>query len=170
MKKYNKNIKYLIITFVVSVFYFSGCDEDDVVVAPPFVFSPGTADFSMYVAIGNSLTAGFQSNALSERDQKNSFPSILSKQTQRSSFEQPLILNPGIGGRLRLLNLAPTIITEPSVDPVPSSNLNIALPRPYNNLGIPGSILFDMADETDFGSKSVARGNPFFALILRDAA
>ncbi|MCH9030074.1 MAG: SGNH/GDSL hydrolase family protein [Bacteroidetes bacterium] len=95
---------------------------------------------------------------------------MISKQTQRTSFEQPLILNPGIGGRLRLVNLAPTIITEPSVDPVSSSNLNIALPRPYNNLGIPGSILFDMADETDFGAKSVARGNPFFALILRDAA
>ncbi|MCH7965438.1 MAG: hypothetical protein IH852_16025 [Bacteroidetes bacterium] len=170
MKKFNKNIKYLIIALVVPVFYFSGCSEDDVVVTPPPPFSPGTADFTMYVSVGNSLTAGFQSNALSERDQKNSFPDILSKQFQRTSFEQPLIKNPGIGGRLRLLNLAPTIISEPSVDPVPSSNLNIALPRPYNNLGIPGSILFDMADETDFVAKSVARGNPFFALILRDAA
>ena len=170
MKKHNKNIKYLIIALVFSVFYFSGCDDDDVVVTPPPPFSPGTADFSMYVSIGNSLTAGFQSNALSERDQVHSFTSMLSKQTQRTSFEQPLILNPGIGGRLRLVNLAPTIVTETSVDPVPSSNLNIALLRPYNNLGIPGSILFDMVDEDDFGVKSVARGNPFFALILRNAA
>jgi lysophospholipase L1-like esterase len=170
MKKYNKNIKYLIIALVVSVFYFSGCDEDDVVVTPPPPFSPGTADFTMYVSVGNSLTAGFQSNALSERDQTHSFPGMLSKQFQRTSFEQPLILNPGIGGRLRLLNLAPTIVTEPSVDPVPASNLNIALQRPYNNLGIPGAILFDMADETDFVDKSIDRENPFFALILRDAA
>ena len=171
MKKYNKNIKYLILALVFSVFYFSGCDEDDVVVAPPFVFSPGTANFSMYVSVGNSLTAGFQSNALSKRDQTYSFTDMLSKQFQRTSFEQPLIKNPGIGGRLRLVNLAPTIVTEPSVDPTdPSSNENIALPRPYNNLGIPGSILFDMADETDFGAKSVDRGNPFFALILRNAA
>jgi len=169
MKKYNKNIKYLIIALVVSVFYFSGCDEDDVVVTPPFVFSPGSADFSMYGSVGNSLTAGFQSNALSERDQKYSYPDMISKQTQRASFEQPLILDPGIGGRLRLLNLAPTIVAEPSVPPVSASNLNIALPRPYNNLGIPGSILFDMADETDFVKKSGARLNPFFALILRDA-
>ena len=167
MKRYNNNIKYLIVVLVVSGFYFSGCDEDDVVVTPPPPFSPGSADFSMYVAIGNSLTAGFQSNALSERDQKNSFPVILSKQLQRTSFEQPLILDPGIGGRLRLLNLPSNIVTETSVDPVPSSNLNIALQRPYNNLGIPGSILFDMADESGFGS---ARGNPFFALILRDVA
>ncbi|GMR25406.1 MAG: SGNH/GDSL hydrolase family protein [Ignavibacteria bacterium] len=173
MKKYNKNIKYLIVALVISVFFFSGCDEDDVVVTPPPPFSPGSADFSMYVAIGNSITAGFQSNALSERDQKYSFTGMLSKQFQRTSFEQPLIKDPGIGdpGRLRLLNLAPTIVIEPSVDPTdPSSNLNIALLRPYNNLGIPAAILFDMVDETDFGAKSVARGNPFFALILRDAA
>jgi len=171
MKKYNKNIKYLIIALVVSVFYFSGCSEDDVVVTPPPPFNPGTADFTMYVSIGNSLTAGFQSNALSERDQKNSFPDIISKQTQRTIFEQPLIKNPGIGGRLRLLSLPSNIVSEPSVDPTdPSSNENKDLPRPYNNLGIPGSILFDMADETDFLLKSVARENPFFALILRDAA
>ncbi len=171
MKKYNKNIKYLIIALVASVFYLSGCDEDDVVVTPPPPFSPGTADFSMYVSVGNSLTAGFQSNALSKRDQTNSFTSMLSKQFQRTSFEQPLIKNPGIGGRLRLLSLPSNIVSEPSVDPTdPSSNENIALQRPYNNLGIPGSILFDMADETDFVIKSVARGNPFFALILRNAA
>jgi lysophospholipase L1-like esterase len=170
MKKYIKNIIYLIIALTVSVFYFSGCDEDDVVVTPPPPFSPGSADFTMYVSVGNSLTAGFQSNALSERDQTHSFPGMLSKQFQRTSFEQPLILNPGIGGRLRLLNLAPTIIAELSVPPVPASNLNIALQRPYNNLGIPGGILFDMADETDFLLKSQARENPFFALILRDAA
>jgi len=170
MKKFNKNIKYLIIALVVSVFYFSGCDDDDVVVIPP-PFSPGTADFTMYVSVGNSLTAGFQSNALSKRDQVHSFPDIISKQTQRTIFEQPLIKNPGIGGRLRLLSLPSNIVSEPSVDPTdPSSNENIALQRPYNNLGIPGSILFDMADETDFVIKSVARGNPFFALILRNAA
>ncbi len=170
MKKYNKNIKYLIIALVFSVFYFSGCDEDDVVVTPPPPFSPGTADFSMYVSIGNSLTAGFQSNALSERDQKNSFPDILSKQLQRTSFEQPLILNPGIGSRLRLLNLPSNIVAESSVDPF-TSNLNAGLQRPYNNLGIPGSILFDMADETPFIEKALPpRGNPFFAVILRDAA
>ncbi len=173
MKKYIKNIKYLIIALVVSVFYFSGCDEDDVVVTPPPPFSPGSADFTMYVSIGNTLTAGFQSNALSERDQTHSFPVMLSKQFQRTSFEQPLILNPGIGdpGRLRLLNLPSNIVTEPSVNPLdPASNLNIALQRPYNNLGIPGSILFDMADETDFVAKSLDRENPFFALILRNAA
>jgi len=171
MNKFNKNITYLIIALVVLVFYLSGCSEDDVVVTPPPPFSPGTADFTMYVSIGNSLTAGFQSNALSKRDQKYSFTDIISNQTQRTTFEQPLIKDPGIGGRLRLLSLPSNIVSEPSVDPTdPSSNENILLPRPYNNLGIPGAILFDMADETDFGAKSVARGNPFFALILRDAA
>ena len=172
MKKYHNKLKYLVFALAFGVLYISGCgDDDDVIVNPPPAFSTGTANFAMYVAIGNSLTAGFQSNALSQRDQVWSFPSMLAKQVQAAgTFEQPLIKNPGIGGRLRLLNLAPTIVSETSVDPVAASNLNIALPRPYNNLGIPGSILFDMADETDFGVKSVARGNPFFSLVLRNPA
>ncbi|MCH7974592.1 MAG: hypothetical protein IH949_12045, partial [Bacteroidetes bacterium] len=172
MKKYHNKLKYLVFALAFGVLYISGCgDDDDVIVNPPPAFSTGTANFAMYVAIGNSLTAGFQSNALSQRDQVWSFPSMLARQVQAAgTFEQPLIKNPGIGGRLRLLNLAPTIVAETSVDPVAASNLNIALSRPYNNLGIPGSILFDMADEADFGVKSVARGNPFFSLVLRNPA
>jgi len=172
MKKYHNKLKYLILVLAVSTLFISGCkDDNNVIVTPPPVFSPGTANFTMYVAIGNSLTAGFQSKALSQRDQAYSFPSMLAKQFQAGgTFEQPLIKNPGIGGRLRLLNLAPTLVEEPSVPPVASSNLNIGLQRPYNNLGIPGAILFDMIDVTDFGAKSVARQNPFFALILRDQA
>ncbi|HED08311.1 MAG TPA: hypothetical protein ENI57_09375 [Ignavibacteria bacterium] len=172
MKKYHNKLKYLVLVLVAPMLYISGCSEDNnVIVNPPPVFSAGTANFAMYVSIGNSLTAGFQSKALSERDQKYSFPSMIAKQAKAAGkFEQPLIKNPGIGGRLRLVNLAPTIVEEPSVDPVPSSNLNIALARPYNNLGVPGSVLGDMADVTDFVTKSVARRNPFFALILRSQA
>ena len=174
MEKYNNKLKYLVLALAVSLLYISGCNDDNnnVVVNPPPAFSTGTANFTMYVSIGNSLTAGYQSAALSQRDQVWSFPSQIAKQAQATgTFEQPLIKDPGIGGRLRLLNLAPTIVSEGQVDPTsPASNLNIALQRPYNNLGIPGSILFDMSDPTDFTTKSVARQNPFFALILRDKA
>jgi hypothetical protein len=87
MKMFSIKITYLIIALAVSVIYFSGCDEDEVVVTPPPPFSPGSADFSMYVAIGNSLTAGTQSNALSARDQTYSFTSMLSIKVAKSSFK-----------------------------------------------------------------------------------
>lgn len=42
--------------------------------------SNGNADFTRTVAIGNSLTAGYQGNALSREGQENSIPEILAKQ------------------------------------------------------------------------------------------
>ncbi len=172
-------IKCFRVCFVSSVLLFGlfsfSCEEDTVGTSPPPPPNSGSADFTRYVAIGNSLTAGYQSNALSERDQKYSFPALIMRQLQRTGFEQPLIKNPGIGNRIRLAALTPpTLVYEPSVDPLdPASNLNISLPRPYNNLGIPGAILYDMLDTTgassNFISKSIARGNPFFSHVLRSS-
>ncbi len=41
-------------------------------------YSAGTANFTTYVAVGNSLTAGYQDNALSLAGQQNAYPAILS--------------------------------------------------------------------------------------------
>jgi len=161
------------ILFVLTLFLLAGCEEDETTSSTPPVPPPntGSADFSMYVSLGNSLTAGFQSNALSQRDQVFCFPNLIAQQVQ-VAFEQPLIQNPGIGSRIRLLNLAPTLVNETGVSPFdPASNLNGNLPRPFNNLGIPGAVLYDILDTTgassNFLSKSIARENPFFAQILR---
>ena len=103
MKKYHNKLKFLVLALTVCVLYISGCSDDPITVTPPPPLSTGSANFSMYVSIGNSLTAGFQSNALSQRDQAFSFPSIIARQSQAGgNFEQPLIKDPGIGGRLRL--------------------------------------------------------------------
>jgi lysophospholipase L1-like esterase len=153
----------------------AGCKEDETTVTqPPPPPNTGSANFTTYVAVGNSVTAGYQSDALSQRDQPQSFTNLLAKQVQ-TPFEIPLIKDPGIGGRIRVVSLSPlTLVQEQSVPPSASSNLNIALPRPYNNLGIAGAIMYDIMDTTDasanFVNKSAARGNPFFALVLRNAA
>ena len=49
---------------------------------PPPTGTPGTADFTKYVAIGNSLTAGFMDGALYNSGQQNAFPAILTQQFQ----------------------------------------------------------------------------------------
>jgi lysophospholipase L1-like esterase len=157
------------------------CDRYQVPVEPKTEqppFSLGSLDTARYVAIGNSLTAGFQSNALSSRDQAYSYPALLAAafRIPQANFQQPLIREPGIGARKKLTSftLTPTggvavIVDEVGVNPLdPASNLNGALPRPYNNLGIPGAVLFDMLDTTNFTTKSIARQNPFFAQILRN--
>ena len=41
------------------------------------VLSLGSTNFASYVAIGNSLTAGYQSGALTEQHQIYSFPNLI---------------------------------------------------------------------------------------------
>lgn len=177
-KKYMLNAgrrKGIFSVIVVVLFTLGGCTTEEAT-SPPAPAPPetGTANFARYVAIGNSLTAGFQSAALSQRDQAYSYPNQIAKLVQpQQAFEQPLIQDPGIGGRYRLMSLTPSpvLVQEASVFPAPPANLNLGLARPYHNLGIPGAILYDMLDTTDasgnFINKSIARGNPFFALVLR---
>ncbi len=142
---------------------FWGC-QDYSELDPP-ALDPGEINPDVYVAIGNSLTAGYQNNALYESSQRYSFPALIANQLGIVDFEQPLISDPGIGGRLKLTSLFPPII---EFDPVDAGQpLNLNLDRPYNNLGIPEALLFDAIDDTDFQEKSDER-NVFFALILRD--
>jgi hypothetical protein len=55
----------------------------------------GTADFSKFVAIGNSFVAGFQAGALFTEGQNNSLPAIMNEQFEcaggSSTFNQPTI-------------------------------------------------------------------------------
>lgn len=53
----------------------------------------GTADFSRYIAVGNSLTAGFADGGLYLEGQQNSYPAIIARQMQQiggGTFTQPL--------------------------------------------------------------------------------
>ena len=99
----------------------------------------GSANFSRYVAIGDSLTAGFMSSGLVRDVQLNSYPSLIWRQASGTAtgFEQPLVSQPGIPPLLTLRGLFPTIITPKSN--TPGNPLNLNLPRPYNNLGVPGA-------------------------------
>jgi lysophospholipase L1-like esterase len=72
---------------------FAACKPSVSVTTPP---SPGTADFTNYLAIGNSLTAGYADGALTVTGQLNSYPQRLYEQFQlvtptKGTFVQPLL-------------------------------------------------------------------------------
>src|ERR1700760_491985 len=55
--------------------------------------SSGSANFSRYIAVGNSLTAGYADGGLYRAGQLVSYPSIIGKQMQAvggGAFNQPL--------------------------------------------------------------------------------
>lgn len=107
----------------------------------------GTADFSKYVAVGNSLAAGFQSNALYPDGQAYSYPNLLAQQLRVAEFALPEI-GQGYGDRIEISDfsnpLAPVTTTTtlvPGVTPTQPTG-------GYQNLGIPGAVLSDFLGST----------------------
>ncbi|MFP4844774.1 G-D-S-L family lipolytic protein [Winogradskyella sp. PE311] len=117
----------------------------------------GTADFSNYVALGPSFTAGFTDGGLFIAAQENSFPNTISKQLANAGggvFTQPL-MSDNFGG----LALGGNRIADPRLvfggaGPVPleavigpvtvTTDLTSNPSGPFNNLGVPGAKSFHM--------------------------
>ncbi len=103
----------------------------------------GTANFNRYVAVGDSLTAGFISGGLVDEVQRVSYPALISRQARgpNARFELPLVSKPGIPPVLQVANLAPLTIAPASGFGAPT---NLQLPRPYDNLAVPGAEVHDV--------------------------
>ena len=74
-----KNIKWILIASLGMV----SCSqevEDTSGIQPEVVVSKGSADFSRYVALGNSITAGFSDGALFKAGQENAYPKLMANQ------------------------------------------------------------------------------------------
>ncbi len=111
----------------------------------------GSADFGRYLAVGNSMTAGYADGALTRKGQENSFPQILAQQftlVGGGEFHQPLL--PGNAGfpsrRLTMQWIQGPCDEKPLLMPGPftgamdtsGSTINIAHKGPFHNQGIPG--------------------------------
>lgn len=138
----------------------------------------GSADFSNYVALGNSLTAGFTDGALFRAGQENSLPNILSTRFGMiggGDFTQPLT-NDNLGGlavggdriqdpRLVFGGAGPVGL-ETIIGPV-TVTTDIALNNPtgpFNNLGVPGAKSFHLLAPGygNLGNIALGLANPFF--------
>jgi lysophospholipase L1-like esterase len=146
-----------VITVLLAVFIVWGinaCTDK----APGPVASLGTLAVSSYVSVGNSLTAGFQSNALYESSQKYSYPSLIAGQLNASgaalTFVQPLWSDPGtpIAGTNQAARYEILSLVGPKIGPVPGQHPgsleNPTYPAPYNNLAVPGAFIYDFLNAT----------------------
>jgi lysophospholipase L1-like esterase len=170
----------LFVALFVMASLFVGCN----VSSPPDDAPSGKLDpvsVKKYVAIGNSLSAGYQSNGLYQSGQVYAFPNLIAKQltlagASLGTYEMPWYSDPGTpdavtgkASRYEIISLAGPVIGPKGL--APGAPTNTALARPYDNLGIPGAVLFDFLDTTAFAVKAGApRNNPLFLLVLRQAA
>ncbi|MCK8524220.1 G-D-S-L family lipolytic protein [Aquimarina sp. D1M17] len=146
----NTQYKWLILLLI---FGFIACEsDDDTPVEEEVVITSGDADFSKFVALGNSLTAGFTDNALFIAGQENSMPNILAQQFALAGggeFTQPL-MSDNIGGAL----LGGTPILGPRLffngsgpaplAATPTTEITAGLSGSFNNMGVPGAKSFHL--------------------------
>ncbi len=137
----------------------AACTELDPI-APTRV-NTGSVDFTRYHAMGNSLTAGVQSNSLIDSRQVRSFPALLAEAARAPKLEMPLVSSPGIPNLLFFSQLVPT----PVIDMLPGTGVptNTGFAGVYNNLGIPG------ANVNDLRTKTPSDGGAY-TLVLRSTA
>jgi lysophospholipase L1-like esterase len=160
--------KYILFVLIIGLVAFS-CTLKNPTQPDIKGVTQGDLALTKMVAIGNSLTAGFQSAGLVEEYQLTSYPYQIAKQMGvADDFQQPLIADPGIsttpGVGVLDFNPATGAIEPRGTYTNPMALLrNALLPRPYDNLGVPGADLNDALNTVN-GSG----GNPFFDLILRN--
>lgn len=142
--------------------------------------SAGTADFTSYVAVGNSLSAGYADNGLTLPGQQASLPAILASQFQKAgggAFEQPLFPEdkPNGSGYLRLAGFTPQ--GQPITQPVTTdlavrgqnekgAPLYTKYTENVNNLAIPGIKTADIKTP-GYGS---TQGNAYFERLADNPA
>ena len=106
-----------------------------------------------YVALGDSLTAGYASGGLAQLYQADSYPAILARQLgiPAATFQQPLVSNPGIPAVLELKSLTVANgVVVPTIAPKSGSGapINATYSGMYGNLGIPGAKTGDLLTKT----------------------
>lgn len=168
-----KNIKYLLLSAILVVFTACSDDEYDYNPAPEPLpeLTAGSVDFSKYVAVGASFSAGFTDNALFIAGQENSFPNILADKFSNvggGTFLQPLMKD-NIGGFLAngTVASAPRLFFNGSgpqgLPDVPTTEITTHLSGPFNNYGIPGAKSFHL------GIPGYGALNPYFGRMASSA-
>lgn len=147
-------------------------------------YTSGTANVAKYVAVGNSLTAGYADGALYITGQENSYPNIMARQLALAGggeFTQPMV-NDNIGGLLAggqqiaepRFVLAVNASGNPGpvrLDGTPTTDISNVLAGPFNNMGVPGAKSFHLVAPGYGNAAGVATGasNPYFVRMATSA-
>ncbi|MBB6609749.1 G-D-S-L family lipolytic protein [Pontibacter sp. Tf4] len=179
MKKYIYKVSALVLFAGV---LFTSCDPE----IEGFEPSKGAKlDFTKYVAVGNSLTAGYQDRGLYREGQLNSYPAILAQQfafVGGGAFVQPLFTeaqangtgylkltgfnppaNPGASPSPILTPVTTNLAVRTDVAPLPGGPRLTKFTDTVNNLGVPGMSVLSSFTPVYGGI------NPHFERLLTDA-
>ena len=178
--------KILISSLAFSALFLVSCKTEFDQDVKDIKVSNGKADFSKYVALGNSLTSGYRDGALYLDGQTESYPSMIAKSMERAggsqNFNQPLmddnnggLLLPTPGGNVQIadtkLYLKGFVDGSPILENV---NMNAAknvfkniytASTPFQNLGVPGAKSFHLVYSGYGNAAGIVpkTANPYYA-------
>ncbi|RBA29587.1 G-D-S-L family lipolytic protein [Flavobacterium tibetense] len=176
--------KYIYIA-VLAAFGFASCEpefENEVNAD----YTAGEADFTSYVAVGNSLTAGYMDRTVSRVSQQYSFPNLLAQKfalVGGGEFTQPSFADDvnNLGGLMlggapieygTGENQYPTRLIIDASEGRPeniagTSTIEVSNVQrtAYNNMGVPGAKSFHLLTPNygDIGVVAIGLSNPYFA-------
>jgi hypothetical protein len=153
MRHLNRTRLGVAIALMVALAGCSGpCDKIESINGP--TLDTKGVDLTTYVAVGTSLTSGYESGGVVDRHQVHSFPSIFARQIGKTvdinggagTFTQPTINFDGIPALSEIKSYSPLIINN--AGRTTGAPTNLGQNSAYHNLGIPGAILIDLIDST----------------------
>ena len=168
-------IKYLLLSVFILALWSCETDLEDPNANGPdpvIEITSGDTDFSTFVSVGASITAGTSDGTLFLAGQMNSFPKILANVMSMAGggeFTQPYV-NDNVGG----LTLFGNVIAGPrlffngagpeTVSGTPSTEVSNIMPGPYNNMGVGGMNAIHALAPGYGNLEGVALGlaNPYF--------
>jgi hypothetical protein len=167
-----KNYKYIgLLLLSIGVVSCDVNNELDIIeaeIVPEVALNTGGLDFSTYISVGASFTAGYTDGAMFKAAQENSFPNILAGKFG-TEFNQPL-MNDNIGG----LVFGGTAVQPPRfyfngsgparLTALPTTELTTVLSGPFNNFGAPGAKSFHL------GVSGYGQLNPYFGRMASSPA
>lgn len=139
----------------------------------------GEADFSVYVAVGNSLTSGYMDGTMFKGGQQYAFPNILAEQFKvvgGGVFTQPsyeddasnlggLLVggNPISGFPTRMIMNMATSSPE-NIKGTPTIEVSKLQAKAYHNMGVPGAKIFHLVHPGygDLAGLATGTANPYF--------
>lgn len=148
------NKRYLLLGFTAILLSFTSCRKKE-----PIVTS-GSANFSTYIAVGNSITSGYANNGLYLAGQQKAFPNLLAEQMKLAgggNFTSPFFSADQANGsgyyKLTGYNadgtpVITTVAAQALRQPTTVNGIPVTLYTKYsgdlNNYGVPGIKLADV--------------------------
>jgi lysophospholipase L1-like esterase len=141
----------------------AGCAKDpELVLAPAPAASANAAFMARWVAIGNSITAGFQSGGLSEANQRSTYPALISR-ALGLSYSAPYVAGPGCAPLADAISAFRGALSDPTL-PRPGgtacARTVASVTTLLNNVAVPG------ANSANVTNRPGSAGNPLTTLIL----